>query len=74
MNAQQETSSRQQAIAKICRAFAVGILYAFGSRGEEVRAWVRGEQETLPPGPSDVDIGANMLRGHELTVKEKVQL
>lgn len=72
MNARDEDLHRPQAIAAIGRAFSVGILYAFGSRGREVRAWVLAEQETIEPGPSDVDV--KMLRGHELSVKEKVQL
>lgn len=74
MDARDDDLSRPHAIAELCRASAVGILYAFGSRGEEVLAWVRGERETLSPGPSDVDIGAKLLRGRELTVRQKVEL
>lgn len=68
------TAERHAALERICRQFGVAILYAFGSRAVEARAWLRGKSGSLAPGPSDVDIGVKTTRGVRLWVKDKVNL
>jgi hypothetical protein len=60
------------ALEAICRAFQVHILYAFGSRGREALAWLDGDAGSLPPGPSDLDIGVKPAE--PLDVRRKVEL
>lgn len=66
--------SRSEALAHICKNFRVAILYVFGSRADQVLAWVEGERLTLDPGPADVDVGARPAPGQPLSVEEKVRL
>ena len=65
---------RFEELRKICEQFDVSILYVFGSRAGEVFRWMKGDLETLPPGPSDVDIGVKTPAGRKLSVREKVLL
>ncbi len=65
---------RAKALADLCRQFGIEILYAFGSRAREVKEWVEGKAEALPPGPSDVDIGVKEKPGVSLSVHDKVRL
>ncbi len=67
-------NKRQAALEQICRQFDVVLLYSFGSRAAEVRDWVESQQDRLPAGPSDADIGAKALTGRKWSVREKVQL
>ena len=67
-------TSRTEALARICETFRVDILYAFGSRAEEVREWLAGDRVTLSPDPSDVDIGVRPVPGVRLSVYDKVRL
>ncbi len=39
--------SRRGALARICQAFGVAILYVFGSQAREVLAWLEGGRQTL---------------------------
>jgi len=39
-----------------------------------VRAWLAGDREALPPGPSDVDVGVRPVPGVRLSVRDKVHL
>jgi predicted nucleotidyltransferase len=66
--------NRYSDLQRICETFGVDILYVFGSRAGEVRAWMEGEVLTLPPGPSDVDVGVKPARGVRLSVYDKVRL
>lgn len=66
--------SRSEALAHICKNFRVAILYVFGSRADQVLAWVEGERLTLDPGPVDVDVGVRPAPGQPLSVEEKVRL
>jgi len=52
----------------------VSILYAFGSRADEVANWLAQRQQELPPGGSDVDIGARAAPGVFWQVADKVRL
>ncbi|MGQ9467087.1 MAG: nucleotidyltransferase domain-containing protein [Anaerolineae bacterium] len=65
---------RTEALRRLCEAFQVDILYAFGSRAEEVRDWLAGNLATLPPDPSDVDVGVRPIPGVHLSVYDKVRL
>lgn len=69
-----ENVSRREALARICQAFHVAILYAFGSRADEVLAWIEDREQALGSGSSDVDIGIRPILGASLSVKEKVRL
>ncbi|RME07209.1 MAG: hypothetical protein D6803_04495 [Anaerolineae bacterium] len=66
-------SARNETLIQLCRQFAIDILYVFGSRAEEVKAWFDGGAN-LSPGPSDVDIGVKPALGVKLSVEEKVRL
>ncbi len=65
---------RSAALAQICREFQVAILYAFGSRAEEVRDWVQGLRSELTAGPSDVDIGVKAMPGIKWTLDDKIYM
>lgn len=70
----EKTMRRFDRLQKLCEAFGVAILYAFGSRALEVLRWVEDEVDQLTPGPSDVDIGVLPLPGRAFTVEDKVRL
>jgi predicted nucleotidyltransferase len=63
--------NRKESIEKICKDFAIDILYVFGSRSKEVVDLITDETLTLSQGLSDVDIGVRLIPGKKLTVKEK---
>ncbi len=65
---------RIRALSQICEAFQVDILYVFGSRAAEVRAWTEGKLPALAPGPADVDVGVRPIPGVRLSIDEKVRL
>lgn len=67
-------STRHLSLQQLCESFNVDILYAFGSRAGEVRAWLDGETASLTPSPSDVDIGVKPAPGIRLSVHDKVRL
>ncbi len=67
-------SGRAEACARLCQEFRVDILYAFGSRGCEVRDWLEGKRASLSPGPADVDIGVKPASGVHFSVQDKVRL
>lgn len=49
---------RRGKLAALCQRFGIEILYAFGSRAQEVLEWALGQRERWTPGSSDVGIGA----------------
>ncbi len=65
---------RSVRLRQLCESFGVDILYAFGSRAGEARAWLEGGLPALTPGPSDLDIGVKPARGLRLSVHDKVRL
>lgn len=65
---------REQELIQICRQFDVVILYVFGSRAQEVQAWLAHESATLATGPSDVDVAVKYVTGTEREPIEKVRL
>ena len=68
------SESRREAIDNLCRGFGIDILYAFGSRSQEVADFLLQDGPTLSPGVSDVDIGIRPIQERKLTVQEKVLL
>jgi len=67
-------TARAQALAKLCREFHVDILYAFGSRADELRKWIADVSCDLSAGPSDVDIGVKAKGGVNLSPHDKVRM
>lgn len=65
---------RRAALEQICRKFNVAILYAFGSRADEVWEWLEGKIAELAPGPSDVDVGVKAVPGVKLWLADEVHL
>jgi predicted nucleotidyltransferase len=67
-------SSIAESLERVAREYGVVALYAFGSRGDEIAARVRGKP--VPPGPpaSDVDIAVQIERGRGLSGRERVTL
>ena len=64
----------KEMLADLCRRYQIEILYVFGSRAAEVRAWFLGQFDALPPGPADIDIGVKPAREAPFSVREKVDL
>ena len=69
-----KAAGRAQVLARLCHEFRVDVLYAFGSRADEVREWLAGERDALPHGPADVDVGAKVNRETRLSFRDKVRL
>jgi predicted nucleotidyltransferase len=67
-------TDRANALAQLCRQFQVAILYVFGSRAGEIKAWLEGGRPELAAGPSDVDVGVKLAHGAILSVYDKVRL
>lgn len=67
-------TSVHRSFHQLCESFGVEVLYAFGSRAGEIRAWLEGKIPALNPGPSDVDIGVKPAQGIRLSVHDKVRL
>lgn len=69
-----DASERRAAVGRICRKHGVDVLYAFGSRATEVRAWLAGQMPRLSASSSDVDFGVKAPPGERFTVDDKVRL
>lgn len=69
-----DSSPRRDALAHICQAFHIAILYVFGSRAGEALAWLEEEQPTFKPGTADLDVGVKPIPGAAPSVEEKVRL
>lgn len=65
--------SLQEALARICQAFHLAALYAFGSRGAEIRMQVE-KGQPLETGSSDVDIGVRPIPGKRFSLENKIRL
>jgi len=64
---------RRGKLAALCQRFGIEILYAFGSRAQEVLEWALGQRERLTPGSSDVDIGAKPAAQAAFGLHEQVE-
>jgi predicted nucleotidyltransferase len=67
-------TERIEALAQLCRQFKIEILYAFGSRAQEIKEWLTETYSRPPTGPSDVDMGVKVVPETTLSVHEKVRL
>ncbi|MEW6743925.1 MAG: nucleotidyltransferase domain-containing protein [Planctomycetota bacterium] len=65
---------RTSRLAQLCRRYAIEVLYVFGSRAAETKAWFDGKTESLAGGRSDIDISAKKAPGAPFPVEEKVEL
>lgn len=54
--------------------YSLVAIYAFGSRANEVAARVTGQLMTAAHPRSDVDIGVLPVRGHHLTIRDRVRM
>lgn len=61
-------------VSELCRKFKIDILYVFGSRSADVKAWFDGEFDRLEANLADVDIGVKPARSIPFPVEDKVQL
>lgn len=61
-------------LGEICRKFAVSSLYAFGSRAQEARSRVLGQERIERRSGADLDIAVQPAPGVYLTAMEKVKL
>ncbi len=67
-------SERQIALNQLCERFGVDILYVFGSRSSEVKAWLNVDSQVIGDSISDVDIGVKPLTSVRFGIDEKVSL
>jgi len=58
----------------LCHRHGVAIMYAFGSRGREVRDWLAGGSAAPLSGTADVDIGVRPTPEVSWGVEDKVRL
>jgi len=65
---------RAEQLASICDEYGVLELYSFGSRGDEVRRFTRGELPSLAVSTSDIDMGARFRRDAYPSPRERVGL
>ncbi len=65
-------NKRKKILSLICQAYQIQILYAFGSRANQMTRWINGELDMLPANESDGDIG--IKPANPLTVQQKVLL
>lgn len=68
------TGSREEHLAAICRQFSISIMYAFGSRAKETLSWLRQEIQEMCASQSDLDIGVLPIPGFYPSPREKVEL
>lgn len=67
-------NDQSKKLAELCRKFKIDILYVFGSRSAEVKAWFDGQVDKLEDNLVDVDIGVKPARNTPFSVESKVQL
>jgi len=67
-------SRRAERLTAICQEYNVIILYVFGSRAQEVRAWLLHEQTELASNGSDIDIGVKRPPHCRWDVQSKVDM
>jgi predicted nucleotidyltransferase len=65
---------RLTSLTTLAARFGLAAIYLFGSRADEVAAFVRGEDALEPGHASDVDVGVLPAAGCRMTVRDKVRL
>jgi len=69
------TQNYSQNLQQICDRFSLDILYAFGSRGLELKHIVDGQTEKPDPeSQADFDLGVKVSPGKSLSVRDKSRL
>jgi len=71
---QESKTDLEAALRDICRRYDVVAMYAFGSRGEEIAARMRGADVPAGTADSDVDIGVLPAPEIDLGASERVDL
>ena len=61
-------------LEEICKRYRLEIMYAYGSRCQEVAKHIKGKGLMNKKTPSDVDIGIKPSKGCHLLVRDKVEL
>ena len=61
-------------IRNLCEKYRIAIIYAFGSRAEEIRIAVAGEGKISNNCASDIDIGVKLLAPETMNIRQKVEL
>lgn len=67
-------NKQTNALKRICEEYAIDILYVFGSRSKEAKAWLDNNLVGLQPGISDLDIGVKPAVKAVFSVRTKVNL
>ena len=67
-------NQRLQSLEHLCQEFSIDILYAFGSRADEVSDWFAYTNKDMSKSVSDVDIGVKPSHQAEFSVSNKVKL
>jgi len=67
-------NNRTKALKGICEQYAIDILYVFGSRSKEAKAWLDNNLTELRQGLTDLDIGMKPAVKAVFSVREKVSL
>ena len=66
---------RRKILNQIAERFGLSVIYAFGSKANEVLEWLEYERSELSiSSSSDMDIGVKPYPGKKLSVQEKVYL
>ena len=69
------TQNYFQKIQQICDRFSLDLLYAFGSRGRELKRIVDGQtEEPDPTNRADFDLAVKMSPGKRLNARDKSRL
>jgi hypothetical protein len=61
-------------VAAVAQAFDLAVVYAFGSRAEEIAALISGKIPSCAHSESDADIGVQPQKGSSLSARQRVQL
>jgi predicted nucleotidyltransferase len=64
--------SNKATLERICQRFGVNIMYAFGSRADELFAWLQGRSSLSPAHGADADIGVTV--NVPLSIRRKAEL
>jgi len=61
-------------VQELCNRYALDMMYAFGSRSEEIINCFFGQGDLDKAAIADVDIGAKVTKGSALSARDKVNL
>jgi len=64
----------RERLGRICSRYGIEILYAFGSRSDEIKEWLEGGIQRPGANGSDTDLGAKPGPGIRLTAREKARM